>query len=149
MSSNLAAQAHLVAFSPRRLAVLIALGITFWFLAALMVRVLGPYVFTDGNPYRWLMFVLAVPLSYGFMFSARGLVRLQRAELASAMAIMTLVATLCDGTALTCCHTLYGATYEIALFGAAVILWGAGVGMLVGYIASGAALPRLDEAPKG
>lgn len=149
MSSKLAAQAHLVAFSPRRLAALAALGIAFWFLAALVVRVLGPYVFTEGNPYRWLMFALSVPLSYVFMYTARWLVRLQRAELASAMAIMTLVATLCDGTALTCCHTLYGATHEIALYGAAVILWGAGVGMLVGYLASGAALPRLDEAPQG
>lgn len=142
MKANLTAQAHLVAFSPRRLAALVALGVTFWFLAALLVRVLGPYVFTEGNPYRWLMFVLTVPLSYGFLHTARLLVRLQRAELASAIAIMTTVATLCDGTALTCCYTLYGATHEIALFGAAVILWGAGVGILVGYVSSGAALPK-------
>lgn len=142
MKTNLAAQAYLVAFSTGRLAALVALGIVFWFAAAMIIRLFGESVFTDGNPYRWALFVATVPLSFGFMWTAQRLLRLQQAELASAMAIMTLVAAMCDGLALTGFYTLYGATHEVALYGAAVILWGAGVGMLVGYLSSGSALPR-------
>lgn len=49
--------------STLRLPWLIALGIAFWFLAAMMVRFIGPFVFIEGSVTLVLTFVFSIPIA--------------------------------------------------------------------------------------
>ena len=112
----------------------ILLGIIFWFSAALLVRFIGPYALTPGNPLRLVLFVVAGPITIGFLASAKRVGRMGWHQLLRPTVIMTYTATLLDGVALTWFHTLYSTSYEVALSGAALILWGAGLGLLLALL---------------
>jgi hypothetical protein len=112
----------------------VALGIAFWFVAAMIVRFSGQAVFSDGNPMLILFFVLCFPLTYGFLFTTRKTLNLQYSEILRPIVVITLTATFLDGIALAWFRQLYGQTFEIALFGAALILWGVSLALLFGFI---------------
>jgi hypothetical protein len=48
--------------------------------------------------------------------------------------VMTFTATWLDAIAFTWLHSLYHDSQEIALHGAALILWGAGLGLFFAYL---------------
>jgi hypothetical protein len=115
----------------------VALGVAFWFVAAMIVRFSGQAVFSDGNHMLILFFVLCFPLTYGFLFTTRKTLNLLYSELLRPIVVITLTAALLDGIALTWFRQLYGQTFEIALFGAALILWGVGLALLFAFILDG------------
>ncbi|GAA4351338.1 hypothetical protein GCM10023185_09890 [Hymenobacter saemangeumensis] len=108
----------------RKLLLSLLLGIVFWLLAALFVRYAGRYFFT-GHPVRLLvLFAATLPLSGLFILIAKGLLRLSPPELYDSAVVMTGIATLLDGLALTFRQSLYGESSGVVLLGAAWILWG-------------------------
>lgn len=117
-----------------RLFLYTVLGIIFWFGAALLVRFIGPHALTEGNPLRLLMFVVTIPVTVGFLATAKIVGKLQWHQLLRPMVIMTYTATFLDGIALTWFRALYARSYEVALFGSALILWGVGMGLCMAYI---------------
>ena len=107
-----------------------ATGAVLWFVAAMMIRGLGPLGALTASFAPWT-FALIVPGTVPVVLLMRRAGGVQTCQTAMAMAIGTAVATLLDGAALTCMPALYGADPAAA---GRVILWGAGVGMMLGFV---------------
>jgi hypothetical protein len=119
------------ALSTAQVIILVVLGAVLWFLAAIMLRALAPLGIYDGSN-RVLFYALVIPGTFPFVLIARRLARLAPDQMAIALAIATAAATLLDGIALAWFPALYGSDpVQIAGAGAA-ILWGAGVGLVMG-----------------
>lgn len=117
-----------------RLRLYVFLGAIFWFGAAMLVRFIGPHALTEGNPLRLMMFVITIPITIGFLFTAKLVGKIEWHQLLRPVVVMTYTATFLDGIALTWFHTLYANSYEIAMFGGALILWGVGMGLCMAYV---------------
>jgi hypothetical protein len=111
----------------------VALGVVFWFNAAMLIRYFGASVFTEGNPKLMLFFALAVPITLVSMYVTALIAKLRAHELLKPVVIMTTTATFLDGIALTWFRTLYSPSFEVAMYGAALILWAVGLGLLFAY----------------
>ena len=105
------------------------LGALFWFVAALIIRYTGEFFFSS-NLLIIILFILLFPLSYVFILIANP----EPSETLESVAIMVYTASFLDGLALTFFRQLYGETLEICLLGAASILFGIGVVLLLGHI---------------
>lgn len=116
-----------------KLVLCVILGIVFWFSGAVSVKFLGNYVFTESSPYKIIMLVLLFPISYIFVMIGKKAAKLEKSEILKAVVIMTIAATFCDGIALTWFRGIYAESYEVSHYGAAWILFGAGVGLLIAY----------------
>jgi Family of unknown function (DUF5367) len=112
----------------------IALGIIFWFTAAMVIRFAGANVFSENNPLLILFFALAFPITYIFFFVTKLAAKVPYTAMLQPVVIMTLTAALLDGIALAFFRTLYAKSFEVALHGAAWILWGVGIGLLFALI---------------
>jgi Family of unknown function (DUF5367) len=117
-----------------KIALFVVLGIVFWFNAAMIVRFLGDSCLTENNPKLILMFLLAFPVTAISFYFTKVISKLDYSELLRPVVIMTLTATFCDGIALTWFRQLYSKSFEVALHGAALILWAVGLGLLFAYI---------------
>ncbi len=117
-----------------KLPTLIVLGVVFWFSGVILVKLLGNYVFTEASPYKIVMFILLFPLSYLFILISQITAKLEKSEILRAVVIMTITACFCDEIALSWFRQIYAETYEVSHFGAAWILAGVGVGLLIGYL---------------
>jgi hypothetical protein len=124
--------------SRRQTLILVVYGIVLWFLAAMLVRFLAPMGALDGWA-RVLTYSLVVPATLPAVLIARRLARLGVAQTGIGLAVVTAAATLCDGIALAWFPALYAAEEHLVLAGAAVILWGAGVGLALGVAMNGPA----------
>ena len=117
-----------------RFSLFAALGVAFWFNAALIIRFCGTAVFTAHNPRLALFFVLAIPLTVFSLYLTKLISKLAYNGLLKPVVVMTFTATFLDGIALVWFRQLYGQSVEVALHGAAWILWGVGVGLLFAFI---------------
>jgi hypothetical protein len=111
----------------------VGLGIAFWFNGAMMVRGLSSTVLTEHNPNLVWGFLLTFPLTAVSLVITKSLSGFSYNQLLKPVVIMTFTATLCDGIALTWFRDLYSHSFEIALHGAAFILWAAGLGLAIAY----------------
>lgn len=107
-------------------------GAVLWLAAALLLRWLGPMGIHDGMA-RVVLYVLVVPGTYPFNLLIRRIAGLSKGQTVHALALGTGVATLLDGVALAWFPSLYGTGLPIHLGAATVILWGAGVGILIAF----------------
>jgi Family of unknown function (DUF5367) len=112
----------------------ITLGVTFWLMAALTVRFVGPMIFKPDSLALLGAYVAAIPITYGFVFIALRVLRVAMADILLPAVIMTATATLLDGLALAWFSRLYADTSTTAHAGAAWILWGAGIGLVVALV---------------
>jgi len=110
------------------------LGIVFWFSGAMIVKLLGEKVFTENNIYLILFYLLCFPLAYLFLLVIKKLGKLKNEELFRPVVIATFTAMFCDGIAVAWFRFIYSSNYEIALHGAASILWGGAAGLFIGHI---------------
>jgi hypothetical protein len=117
-----------------KLALFVALGVVFWFNAAMIVRFAGTRVFTENNPNLIWMYLLAIPITALSIILTKFLSGFPYNALLKPVVIMTLVATILDGIALAWFGGLYGDSQEVRLYGAALILWAAGLGLLIAFI---------------
>ncbi len=107
-------------------------GAVLWFAAVLLLRWLGPMGIHDGAN-RVILYALVVPGTYPFNLLIGRIARLQKGQMVQALALGTAVAMVLDGVALAWAPTLYGATIDLHMGAATVILWGAGVGILLAF----------------
>ncbi len=126
-------QSGFASSSPSTLRVpwLIALGVAFWFLAAMMVRFIGSFVFIEGSITLVLTFALTIPMAWAFFWLGKALSGARGADLLPAVSILTFVALCLDGVALTWFRELYGPTYA---YGGPWIMWGAGLILMVALL---------------
>ncbi len=108
-----------------RVAVWVSIGVAFWFIAAMMVRVMGTAVFNTEGLSMVLLFALSFPFGFGALRLIGWLVGLRGTAFLPAVVVMTMTATLLDGIAFTWTG-LYGLPLESRVYGAAWILWGVG-----------------------
>lgn len=116
-----------------KLLLFIVLGTAFWLNAAMIIRFFGKAVFTEGNPKMMLFFGLAIPLTLVSMYIAKLVGNVRFDELLKPLVVMTFTATFLDGIALVWFRRLYSDSFEVALHGAAWILWAVGLGLLFSY----------------
>ncbi len=112
----------------------VVLGVFFWLSAALIVRYVGTLVFTAENPYLILFYLLGIPITGGFLLIIKLIIGISYADMLKPIVVMTITATLLDGVALAWFRPLYSSSFEVALHGAAWILWGAGLGLLAAFV---------------
>ena len=108
-----------------------AVGIFFWFVAAMTVRAGGSLFGGWGSAG---MFAAAVPLLWVAVLIIRKLARLQASQLVAGCALATGAAAFCDGIALTWFRPMYGTDSDQIVLGAAWILWGAGMALVLAYV---------------
>jgi hypothetical protein len=120
--------------SSQSIVLYVVLGVVFWFGAALLVRILGEAVFTPNNPLLIVMFVVAIPIGRLFIWVAQRLGKLGDDAVFAPAVMMTQVALLLDGIAITWFPQLYGESHTTVMLGAALIMWGAGIGLIIAWI---------------
>jgi hypothetical protein len=112
----------------------VVLGVVFWFSAAMLVRLLGADVFTPGNPSLVVLFLASFPLTFAFVWIASAVSRIPLRQMFEPTVIMTFTAMLLDGVAITWFTQLYGEAHTHVMLGAALILWGGGLGMIWAWL---------------
>lgn len=118
--------------SPRQIVISLMLGIALWFVAAMILRIVGPMGALDGSA-RAVTFALIVPGTVPFVYLFRAAARLKGDQLFTGIALGTMAAAFCDGIALSWATALYGGIAQVAGSGA-TILWGVGVVMLLAWL---------------
>lgn len=108
-------------------------GVAGWFIAAMLLRYLGPLGIYDGLPRLWT-YALIIPGTVPFVWLAGRLANTSKGQLFHGFSLSTAMATLCDGTAFALFPTLYGATVDLHLGAAGTILWGVGVGVFLALL---------------
>lgn len=112
----------------------IFLGILFWLNGVMFVRFLGPIMLTENNPLLIVVFPIVILITILSLIITKFLSGLTYSELLKPTTIMTFAATMLDGLCLLYFRWVYSESFEIALHGAAFILWGAGLGLFFAYI---------------
>lgn len=117
----------------KQLFILAVYGTILWFIAANLVRVLGPTGAFEGGALM-LTYMLIIPGTVPALIIARRIANLAKNQILGGIAIVTASATLMDGIALSWVPSLYGTDLRTVLTGAALILWGAGVALVLAWI---------------
>jgi hypothetical protein len=121
---------HADPLAPGQIAILAAFGAILWFLAALLMGAIEPLGAFQGSGVI-LLYGLVVPGTVPFVILLRKVARLRGDQTALGVTIATGAASMLDGVALVAIPSLYGANTAGA---AAAILWGAGVGLILGVV---------------
>ena len=116
----------------RTMAYLALWGAALWFIAAVLLRMLGPMGVYEGFA-RVLLYALIIPGTLPFILLIVKLTRVARDQIALACAVMTASAALLDGIALAWFPALYGDDVAHVAGAGATILWGAGVALALGF----------------
>jgi hypothetical protein len=111
----------------------VALGAAFWFQAAMIINLAGASVFSEHNPWLLLFWLLVIPITWVSLLITKAISKLPYKELLKPVVVMTCTATFLDAVALTWFRQLYSESFEVALHGAAWILWGVGWGLLFSF----------------
>ena len=99
----------------------------------MIINLVGATVFSENNPKLMLFWLLVIPITMVSLIITKAISKLSYQELLKPVVVMTFTATFLDAIALTWFRQLYSESYEVALYGAAWILWGAGVGLLFSF----------------
>jgi hypothetical protein len=119
--------------TPSQIAILTIYGAALWFLAAMLVRFIGPMGALDGG--WWVLtYALVIPGTIPAIIATLQLARLRRDQTLAGVAVVTATALLLDGLAHAWFPSLYGTDPALIVKGAAAIFWGAGVGLVLALI---------------
>ncbi len=116
-----------------QIAILAIYGTILWFLAAMLVRNIGPMGALDGV-WGLAAYALVIPGTIPAVLLARPLAKLRHDQMAIGIAVVTATALLLDGVAHAWFPELYGTDPALIVKGAAAIFWGAGVGLVLAFI---------------
>lgn len=117
----------------RQIAISILLGIILWFVAAMILRIVGPMGALDGWA-RAVTFALVVPGTVPFVYVFRRVAGLVGEQLLIGIAIGTMAAAFADGVALSWLPALYGEGADQLAGSGATILWGVGVVLMLAHV---------------
>jgi hypothetical protein len=104
-------------------------GAVLWYLAAILVRTIGPLGALDGG-WGILSYALVIPGTVPAILLARPLAKLRHDQTVVGIAVVTATALLLDGIAHAWFPAIYGTDSALIVKGAAAIFWGAGVGLV-------------------
>ena len=119
--------------STRQTGTLAVIGAVLWFIAAILLRTIGPLGAFDGGN-RVLLYALTIPGTIPFVWMTQRLARLASNQIAIGIAIVTATALLLDGVAVAWFPQLYGHGLAQVTSSAAAILWGAGIGLILAFL---------------
>ncbi len=122
MPSGTASQPTLTAM---QISILAIYGAVLWFLAAMLVRTIGPMGALDGVS-GIIVYALVIPGTVPAIIAARPLAKLRRDQTAVGITVVTATALLLDGVAHAGFPAIYGTDPALIIKGAAAIFWGAG-----------------------
>jgi hypothetical protein len=108
-----------------KLAIWVLIGVVFWFVAAMMIRLMGTTVLDPKSINMVVLFVLSFPFGFASMRLIGSIVGLHGAAFLPAVLVMSMTAVFLDAIAFTWTD-LYGLPAESRIYGAAWILWGLG-----------------------
>lgn len=131
----MAANAHICPppLTTTQIAILAIYGVVLWFLAAMLVRNIGPMGALDGG-WGALTYALIIPGTVPAIIAARPLAKLRRDQTLAGIAVITATALLLDGVAHAWFPGIYGTDPALIVKGAGAIFWGAGVGLVLAFI---------------
>ncbi len=112
---------------------LICIGAALWFLAAIILRLIAPMGALEGTA-RFITYALVIPGTLPFVVLTRMLVKLFTHQLFTGIAVATMTALLIDGIVIAWFPRVYGGELPQVTNCAAIILWGAGVGMVLAFM---------------
>lgn len=107
----------------RQVAILVAFGLAFWFVAALFIRFALFDIFNRGIG-TMVLFATTVPVAWVSVQIASRIAKLAPAQLLPGVAVASAAAMLCDGIGLLW-WSIYGEADRLP--GAAWLLWGVGL----------------------
>ena len=110
-----------------------SIGAGFWLIFLLPIRFWGEYLFIDRNPWLLGLFIISVPLAWVLIKIVTTITKVEGNRALTATAIVTITAMLLDGIALTWFQNWYGLEPTRLVLVAAWLLWGAGMGLAMGY----------------
>ncbi len=116
-----------------QLGLVVVLGVAFWFAAAMGVR-FGSAAGFFGATASLLTFALTVPVCWLAVLFVKKMAKLEAGQVVPGIVVGVVVATFCDGIALTWARGLYGLDAAQVTLGAAWILWGVGLFLLFAYL---------------
>lgn len=108
-------------------------GVILWFLAAMMVRYLGPLGAFEGVALL-ITYALVIPGTVPFIWLGQRLIGLATLQLSNSVMVITATALMLDGLAFNFFRSLYGSDLATVMAGSALILWGAGIGLVLGMV---------------
>jgi len=111
----------------RLVALYVGLGAFFWLVAALFIHWTGPELWRAGNPWLAFVFLACIPIGWIFIGVTLVLGGISRREALVPVSLMCVTGLLLDGIAISTFPSLYGASAEHVMLGAAWLLWGVGV----------------------
>ena len=116
----------------RQVAIVVAWGVVFWFIAAVFIRQ-APVGLFGGGLATALLFAATVPIAWPSAWITRSLAALKPDQVVVGTALASAAAMLCDGIGLTW-SSLYGPVGAAPLVAAAWLLWGAGWILLAAFV---------------
>jgi hypothetical protein len=125
--------ANRIGLSSQQTVLLIIIGAVLWFLAAIILRLIAPMGALDGSA-RFITYALVIPGTLPFVLLTRTLVKLFPHQLFTGVAVATTTALLIDGIVIAWFPAVYGGALPQITNCAAIILWGAGVGLVLAFI---------------
>ena len=110
-----------------------SIGAGFWLIFLLPIRFWGEYLFIDRNPWLLGLFIISIPLTWVLIKIVTMICNVEGNRVLTATVIMSITAMLLDGIALTWFQGWYGLEPTKLVLLAAWLLWGAGMGLAMGY----------------
>jgi hypothetical protein len=130
MPSGTASQPTLTAM---QISILAIYGAVLWFLAAMLVRTIGPMGALDGVS-GIIVYALVIPGTVPAIIAARPLAKLRHDQTVNGISIVTATALLLDGVAHAWFPVIYGTDPALIVKGAAAIFWGAGIALVLAFL---------------
>lgn len=112
---------------------LVIIGAVLWFLAATLLRTIGPMGALNGST-RFVLYVVTIVGTVPFVWLTQKMVKLPANRIGIGYSLATATALLLDGVAVAWFPALYGDDPAQVTNSAAAILWGAGVGMVLAFL---------------
>ncbi len=112
---------------------LIVTGAALWSLAAIILRFIAPMGALEGTA-RLITYALVIPGTVPFVILTKMIVKLLPHQLFTGVAVATMTALLIDGVVIAWFPAVYGSALPQVTNCAAVILWGAGVGLVLAFV---------------
>jgi hypothetical protein len=131
---NPTASAAPARLSRRQIAIVVAWGVLFWFVAALFIRH-APAELFGGGAATALLFAFTALIAWPSVWITRQLASLKPDQLVAGTAIASAAAMLCDGVGLTW-SPLYGPAGAVPVAAAAWLLWGVGLILVAAFVAA-------------